>query len=61
MFQAVEIIPRRAVVARFPGVTTLEIPADRIDLVRLAIDRMAVLAEADACSASARRRRFFPH
>ena len=49
MFQAVEIIPRRAVVVRFPGGTTLEIPDDRIDLVRMAIDRMAVLPEADAC------------
>jgi len=49
VFQAVEIIPRRAVVVRFPGGTTLEIPDDRIDLVRLAIDRMAVLPEADAC------------
>ena len=48
-FQAVEIIPRRAVVVRFPGGTTFEIPDDRIDLVRLAIDRMAVLPEADAC------------
>jgi hypothetical protein len=26
---------------RFPGGATLEIPDDRIDLVRLAIDRMA--------------------
>ena len=42
VFQAVEIIPRRAVVVRFPGGTTLEIPNDRIDLVRLAIERMAV-------------------
>jgi hypothetical protein len=49
VFQAVEIIPRRAVVVRFPGGTTLEIPDDRIDLVRMAIDRMAVLPEADAC------------
>lgn len=49
VFQAVEIIPRRAVVVRFPGGATLEIPEDRVDLVRLAIDRMAVLPEADAC------------
>jgi transposase-like protein len=49
VFQAVEIIPRRAVVVRFPGGATLEIPDDRIDLVRLAIDRMAILPEADAC------------
>jgi len=49
VFQAVEIIPRRAVVVRFPGGATLEIPDDRIDLVRLAIDQMAVLPEADAC------------
>jgi len=48
-FQPVEIIPRRAVLVRFPGGTTLEIPDDRIDLVRLAIDRMAVLPEGDAC------------
>ena len=49
VFQAVEIIPRRAVVVRFPGGTTLEIPDDRIDLVRLAIERMATPPEADAC------------
>ena len=49
VFQAVEIIPRPAVVVRFPGGATLEIPDDRIELVRLAIDRMAILPEADAC------------
>ena len=49
VFQAIEIIPRRTVVVRFPGGATLEVPDDRIDLVRLAIDRMAVLPEADAC------------
>jgi hypothetical protein len=49
VFQAVEIIPRRAVLLRFPGGATLEIPDDRIDLVRLAIDRMASLPEVDAC------------
>ena len=48
-FQPVEIIPRRGVLVRFPGGTTLEIPDDRIDLVRLAIDRMAVLSEGDGC------------
>jgi hypothetical protein len=35
VFQAVEIIPRRTVVVRFPSGTTLEIPDDQIDLVRL--------------------------
>ncbi len=52
-------MPRRAVVVRFPGGTKLEIPDDRIDVVRLAIDRMAVLPEADACRASPRPRRSF--
>jgi hypothetical protein len=37
---AIEIIPRRAVLVRFPGGTTLEIFDNRIDLVRFAIDRM---------------------
>jgi len=48
-FQAVEIIPRRFVLVRFPGGTTLEIPDDRVDLVRLAIDRMAALPETEPC------------
>jgi hypothetical protein len=33
------------VVVRFPGGRTLEIPDERVDLVRLAIDRMAALPE----------------
>ncbi len=45
-FAAVEIIPRRSVYLRFPGGATMEIPDDRIDLVRLAIDRMAMQGEA---------------
>jgi hypothetical protein len=48
-FAAVEIIPRRSVFLRFPGGATMEIPDDRIDLVRLAIDRMALQAEAGPC------------
>lgn len=48
-FQPVEIILRRTVLVRFPGGTTLEIPDDRIDLVLLAVDRMVVLPEGDAC------------
>jgi hypothetical protein len=48
-FAAVEIIPRRSVLLRFPGGTTMEIPDDRIDLVRLAIDRMAMQGEAGSC------------
>ena len=42
VFEPVDLIPRRWVVVRFPGGATLEIPDDRIDLVGLAIDRMAV-------------------
>jgi len=49
VFQAVEIIPRRSVFLRFPGGATLEIPDDRIDLVRLAIERMATASEAGPC------------
>lgn len=48
-FQPVEIIPRRNVVVRFPGGVTLEIPDDRIELVRLAIDRVASQPEAASC------------
>lgn len=48
-FRPVEIIPRRSVLVRFPGGVTLEIPDDRVDLVRVAIDRMAVQAEAARC------------
>jgi hypothetical protein len=48
-FAAVEIIPRRSVFLRFPGGGTIEIPDDRIDLVRLAIDRMALQGEAGSC------------
>lgn len=48
-FAAVEIIPRRWVFLRFPGGATMEIPDDRVDLVRLAIDRMALQAEAGPC------------
>jgi len=39
-FAAVEIIPWRSVFVRFPGGTSLEIPDDRVDLVRLAVDRL---------------------
>ena len=35
----------RWIVMRFPGGATLEIPDDRVDLVRLAIDRMAAQQE----------------
>ena len=48
-FAAVEIIPRRSVFLRFPGGATMEIPDDRVDLVRLALDRMALQAEAGPC------------
>ena len=48
-FAAVEIIPRRSVFLRFAGGATMEIPDDRIDLVRLAIDRMAMQVEARPC------------
>ncbi len=48
-FEPVDIIPRRSVFLRFPGGATMEIPDDRIDLVRLAIDRMALQAEAEPC------------
>jgi len=34
---------------RFPGGTSLEIPDDRIDLVRLAIDRLTSKMEAGEC------------
>jgi hypothetical protein len=48
-FAAVEIIPRRSVFLRFPGGATMEIPDDRIDLVRLAIERLAAASEAGPC------------
>jgi hypothetical protein len=48
-FEPVDLIPRRSVFQRFPGGATMEIPDDRIDLVRLAIDRMALQAEAEPC------------
>jgi hypothetical protein len=48
-FRPIEIIPRRSVLLRFPGGATLEIPDDRIDLVRVVIDRMAAQAEAARC------------
>ena len=48
-FAAVETIPRRSVFLRFPGGATMEIPDDRVDLVRLALDRMALQAEAGPC------------
>lgn len=48
-FEPVGIIPRRSVLVRFPGGSTLEIPDDRVDLVRLAIDRMAFQPEAAPC------------
>ena len=49
VFAPVEVIPRRWIVVRFPGGATLEIPDDRVDLVRLAIDRMAAQQETTAC------------
>ena len=48
-FQPIEIIPRRSVLVRFPGGATLEIPDDRVDLVRAVIDRMAAQPEAARC------------
>jgi len=48
-FAPVEVIPRRWIVVRFPGGATLEIPDDRVDLVRLAIDRMAAHQEVATC------------
>ena len=49
VFAPVELIPRRWIVVRFPGGATLEIPDDRVDLVRLAIDRMAAQQEVATC------------
>lgn len=49
VFAPVEVIPRRWIVVRFPGGASLEIPDDRVDLVRLAIDSMAAQQEATAC------------
>ena len=48
-FEPVGNISRRSVLVRFPGGSTLEIPDDRVDLVRLAIDRMAFHPEAASC------------
>ena len=48
-FTPVEIIPRRSVFVRFPGGASIEIPDDRIDLVRVAIERMAAASEAGPC------------
>ena len=48
-FAAIEIIPRRSVFVRFPGGASLEIPDDRIYLVRLALDRLAVEMEPSEC------------
>jgi hypothetical protein len=48
-FTPIEIIPRRSVFVRFPGGTSLEIPDDRIDLVRLALDRLTSEMEAGEC------------
>ena len=48
-FTPIEIIPRRSVFVRFPGGTSLEIPDDRIDLVQLALDRLAVNMEPAEC------------
>ena len=49
VFTPVELIPRRWIVVRFPGGATLEIPDDRVDLVRLTIDRMAAQPEVATC------------
>jgi anti-sigma factor RsiW len=49
VFAHVELIPRRWIVVRFPGGATLEIPDDRVDLVRLTIDRMAAQPEVATC------------
>jgi hypothetical protein len=49
VFAPVEVIQRRWIVVRFPGGATLEIPDDRVDLVRLAIDRMAAQQEVATC------------
>lgn len=54
LFAPVEVIPRRWIVVWFPSAATLEIPDDRVDLVRLAIDRQG-LRQAEAlpiCSRS---------
>ena len=48
-FAAIEIIPRRSVFVRVPGGASLEIPDDRTDLVRLALDRLAVNMEPAEC------------
>jgi hypothetical protein len=42
---AIEIIARRSASVRFPGGASMEIPDDRIDLVRLALDRLAANME----------------
>ena len=48
-FADIEIIPRRSVFVGFPGGASLEIPDDRIDLVRLALDRLSVNREPAEC------------
>jgi len=48
-FRPVEVIPRRSVLVHFQGGATLEIPDDRVDLVRVVIDRMLMQAEAARC------------
>lgn len=48
-FTQLEIIPRRSVFLRFPGGSTMEVPDDRVDLVRLVIDRMTVPWETGPC------------
>ena len=48
-FAAIEIIARRSLFVRFPGGTSLEIPDDRIDLVRLPLDRRTSEMEAGEC------------
>lgn len=48
-FMAIEIIARRSASVRFPGGASMEIPDDRIDLVRLALDRLAVNMEPAEC------------
>ena len=45
----VEVIPRRWLVVRFPEGPAVEIPDDRVALVRLAIDRMDARQEAATC------------
>ena len=48
-FMAIEIIARRSASVRFPGGASLKIPDDRIDLVQLVLDRLAVNMEPAEC------------